>query len=72
MGNDDTSPSAPAHAPGTGKGEEIKERDGGETGRHDKSASHANRPAGGRTSRDSTAINPDDVNSETGQEMPPP
>jgi hypothetical protein len=70
MGND-TSPSSPAHAPGTGKGEEIKERDGGEPGRRDKSASHADRPAGERTARDSTAINPDDVGSETGRDMPP-
>jgi len=30
-----------------------------EAGRHDKGTSHADRPAGGSTARDSTSINPD-------------
>lgn len=45
------------HTPGTGKGEEKGLMDQ-EEGRHDKGTSHAGRPAGERTARDSTGINP--------------
>lgn len=63
---------SPAHTPGTRKGEEITEHEGREPGRESKGASHADRPAGERTARDSTGINPDDVSSKTGgPEMPP-
>jgi hypothetical protein len=56
--NDD---STPRHHPGSRKGEEQKHNDGPEPGRVDNGGSHgANRPAGGRTGRDSTSINPED------------
>jgi hypothetical protein len=63
----------PHHSTGTRKGEEIQEGEGKEPGREDTGKSHADRPAGTRTSRDSTSINPDkekpiDPNSP---EMPP-
>ena len=62
----------PAHAPGTRKGEEITEHEGREPGRESKGTSHADRPAGERTARDSTGINPDDVESVTGGPKMPP
>jgi hypothetical protein len=62
MTDQDTSRDAPAHSPGTGKGEEISDRDGKESGRHDTGTSGAGRPAGGSTARDSTKINPDAEN----------
>jgi hypothetical protein len=71
MGSHDTSPSQPAHTPGTRKGEEISSQDGKEAGRQEKGTSHSNRPSGGRDSRDSTGINPEDVGSKTGKDMPP-
>lgn len=57
-----------SHTTGTRQGEEIKEADGQEPGRHDAEASHADRPAGGRDARDSTGINPDNV--ESGEDSP--
>ena len=72
MGSDDTSADEPIHAPGTRRGEEIKKHDGKELGREEKGASHADRPAGERTSRDSTGINPDEVDSVTGGPKMPP
>ena len=71
MGHD-TSRDEPAHAPGTRKGEEMTENEGREPGRESKGASHAARPAGERNARDSTAINPDDVESVTGGPKMPP
>ena len=69
----DTSSDQPAHAPGTRKGEEITQEEGKEPGREEQGTSHAGRPAGGRTARDSTGINPEDVDSVTGgPKMPPP
>ncbi|HEV7893073.1 MAG TPA: hypothetical protein VGP08_20830 [Pyrinomonadaceae bacterium] len=68
MGDHDTSADAPSHHPGTRQGEEIKEADGKEPGRHDEGTTHADRPSGGSTARDSTAINPDDV--ESGSDSP--
>lgn len=68
MGEHDTSATAPAHTPGTRSGEGIKEADGQEPGRNDAEASHADRPAGGRTARDSTSINPDAA--ESGSDSP--
>ncbi|HUE82098.1 MAG TPA: hypothetical protein VMM84_08275 [Pyrinomonadaceae bacterium] len=44
------------HTPGTGKGEEKGLMN--QEGRHDKGKSHAGRPAGERTARDATGINP--------------
>lgn len=70
MGDQGTS--GPTHTPGTRQGEEIKNRDGKEAGRQEEGATGAGRPAGSSTARDSTAINPESVESETdGQTMPP-
>ena len=62
MADHDTSRDAPTHHPGARKGEEIIQDEGKEAGRHDKEQSGKDRPAGGRTARDSTSINPDDRN----------
>jgi hypothetical protein len=71
MGDEDTS-SAPTHTSGTRQGEEIKGDDGKESGRHDAGTTHADRPSGGSTARDSTAINPDSVESgDDSPNMPP-
>lgn len=70
MGEEGTS--GPAHSTGVRKGEEIREEDGREAGRQDAGTSHADRPAGTKTARDSTAINPDEMESDTeGKTMPP-
>jgi len=61
MSKHDTSRDAPAHDAGTRKGEEMH-GGGHEAGRHDKGTTHAGRPAGGSTARDSTGINPDKRN----------
>ncbi len=50
----------PSHDAGTGKGEEKSSTEGKEAGRHDLGETHAGRPAGGSTMRDSTSINPED------------
>jgi hypothetical protein len=72
MGSQDTSSDSPAHATGTRKGEDVTKKEGKETGREEQGASHAGRPAGGRTARDSTGINPENVDTTTGgPEMPP-
>ena len=62
MSKQDTSKDSPSHHSGVGKGEEIADRDGKESGRHDKEQTGADRPAGGSTARDSTRINPDAEN----------
>ena len=69
MGNAGTT--GPTHTPGTRQGEEIKSRDGQEPGREDTGTTHANRPAGAKTARDSTGINPDSAESDTETKMPP-
>ena len=70
MGNQGTS--GPTHTKGTRQGEEIKKEDGKEPGRHDKGSTGAGRPSGGSTARDSTAINPDDVETDTDAPSMPP
>lgn len=60
MADHDTTSDAPAHDWGTGKGEEKSSREGKESGRHDHANTHADRPAGGSTARDSTSINAED------------
>jgi hypothetical protein len=62
-----------SHDPGTRKGEEMPGAEGKEPGRHEKGSTGADRPAGGRTARDSTAINPDKENpiDPRSPEMPP-
>jgi len=70
MGDEGTS--GPTHSPGVRKGEDVKEEDGKEPGRKDAGATGADRPAGTSTARDSTAINPDDVESSSGGPSMPP
>jgi len=53
---------APAHEPGTSKGEEMPQEDGQEPGRQDTGATGADRPTGTSTARISTGINADDRN----------
>ncbi|HMF56133.1 MAG TPA: hypothetical protein VK619_07290 [Pyrinomonadaceae bacterium] len=61
MTQHDTSRDAPSHDAGTGSGEEKSSTEGKEAGRHDHDeTTHADRPAGGSTARDSTSINADD------------
>jgi hypothetical protein len=69
MGNEGTS--GPTHTPGTRSGEDIKGRDGQEAGREDTGTSHADRPTGTKTARDSTGVNPDSAESNTDPKMPP-
>ena len=57
MVKQDVSIDAPAHTPGTAKGEEQIKNQGKEPGRHD--TGDDNRPAGRSTARDSTSINPE-------------
>ena len=72
MGDEGSSATAPTHTTGTRQGEEIREDEGKEAGRHEAGASHADRPAGGRTARDSTGINSDEEESQTGSPKIPP
>ena len=59
MVKQDVSIDAPAHTPGTYKGEEQTKNQGKEPGRYDAGKAGADRPAGGSTARDSTSINPE-------------
>lgn len=68
----DQGSSGPTHTTGTRQGEDVKGRDGQEPGREDTGSSHAGRPAGTKTARDSTGINPQAVESdEDSPKMPP-
>jgi hypothetical protein len=71
MGEEETS--GPTHTTGTRSGEDIKSRDGQEAGRSDGGTSHADRATGTRTARDSTSINPDNVEAvdSDAPKMPP-
>lgn len=60
MVKQDTTPDAPAHTPGTAKGEEKSSTEGKEPGRRDIDTGDEHRPAGGSTARSSTSINPED------------
>jgi hypothetical protein len=60
MDDHDAKSESPAHDSGTGKGEEKSSMEGKEAGRHDLGETHADRPVGGSTMRDSTSINPED------------
>ena len=73
MAEHDTTHDSPSHDWGTGKGEEKGSMEGKEAGRHDHSDTHADRPAGGSTARDSTSINPDERNpaDPNSPKMPP-
>lgn len=72
MGDEDTTASAPTHTSGTRQGEDIKGDEGKESGRHDAGTTHADRPSGGSTARDSTSINADDVESDSDSPNMPP
>jgi hypothetical protein len=72
MGDEDTSADAPTHTSGTRQGEDIKDDEGKESGRHDAGTTHADRPSGGSTARDSTAINPGSVESDDDSPNMPP
>jgi hypothetical protein len=73
MDGHDTTHDSPAHDWGTGKGEEKSSMEGKEAGRQDEGETHADRPAGGSTARDSTTINPDSENpiDPNSPKMPP-
>ena len=60
MSQHDTTRDSPSHDTGVGKGEEKSSTEGKESGRQDLGETHAERPAGGSTQRDSTSINPED------------
>jgi hypothetical protein len=62
MDEHDAKSESPAHDSGTGKGEEKSSMEGKEAGREDAGTTHAGRPAGTSTARDSTSINPDAEN----------
>lgn len=62
MAEHDTTADSPSHDAGTGKGEEKSAWEGKEAGREDAGTTHADRPAGTSTARDSTSINPEDEN----------
>jgi hypothetical protein len=68
----DKGTSGPTHTGGTRQGEDIKQREGQEPGRKDTGASHAGRATGTKTARDSTGINPDEVESPEGNPNMPP
>lgn len=70
MGNEGTS--GPTNTTGSRQGEEIKQQDGQEAGRQDTGSSDAGRPTGTKMARDSTAINPDEVESGTDSPKMPP
>jgi hypothetical protein len=57
--NRDSDAQAPRHHPGARKGDEVRQDEGREPGRHDSESTGAKRPSGGKTARDSTAINPE-------------
>lgn len=59
MKEHDSKSESPSHDWGTGKGEEKNSTEGKESGRHDLGETHADRPAGTSTARDSTSINPE-------------
>lgn len=68
MEDQDSKVTLPTHTPGTRQGEEIKDEEGKEPGRQDAGTTGADRPSGTSDARDSTAINPEDV--ESGSDMP--
>jgi hypothetical protein len=72
MDDHDSKSTLPTHTTGTRQGEDIKDADGKESGREEGETTHAERPSGGSTARDSTAINPDSVESDSDMpDMPP-
>ena len=72
MEDQDDKATLPTHTPGTRQGEAIKDDEGKEPGRQDAGTTHADRPAGTSDARDSTAINPDSVESDSDMPNMPP
>jgi hypothetical protein len=72
MGEQGSKATAPSHAPGTRKGEEIINEEGKESGRTNTGTTGAGRPAGSSSARDSTSINPDSVESDADSPNMPP
>ena len=72
MEDQDSKASLPTHTPGTRQGEQIKDDEGKESGRQDSGTTHADRPSGTSDARDSTAINPDSVESDSDMPNMPP
>lgn len=72
MEDQDSKETLPTHTTGTRKGEGIKDEEGKEPGREDGETTHADRPSGSSTARDSTAINPDSVESDSDMPNMPP
>jgi hypothetical protein len=57
--------------PGTSSGNELANDKGREPGRKAEGKDGADRPVGGRDSRDSTSINSSNEKSKSGKDMPP-
>lgn len=72
MEDHDSKAELPTHTAGTRQGEGIKDEEGKEAGREDAGTTGADRPSGTSDARDSTAINPDDVESSSGGPSMPP
>lgn len=64
-------PDAGVKEPGTSSGNELADDKGREPGRQAEGKSGADRPTGGRDSRDSTSINSSNEKSKSGKDMPP-
>jgi len=73
MGDDQVQdkPNAGTHEPGTSAGNELAEDKQREPGRTAEGKDGANRPTGGRDSRDSTGVNPGNEKAGSGKDMPP-
>lgn len=73
MGDDQVSdkPNAGVHEPGTSSGNELAADKAREPGRKAEGKGGADRPTGGRDSRDSTGINPGNEKGGAGKDMPP-
>ncbi len=73
MGQDEENNDTASHDLGVGKGEEKSGTEGKESGRHDTGTTGADRPAGTSTARDSTSINPENMDpiDEDMPNMPP-
>lgn len=72
MDDQNSKETLPTHTAGTRQGEAIKDEEGKEPGREDTGTTGADRPAGTSDARDSTAINPGDVESSSGGPSMPP
>jgi hypothetical protein len=69
---DDKNPTPGVHEPGTASGNELAGGAGREPGREAEGEAGSDRPAGRRTARDSTGINPDKEGARAGDSEIPP